>query len=96
MKMMKGMKLIMNDGLYKLIISDLKNNIKDEKLFNAIKINIDALLDEIRTKHENQINTYSKTIANMEFKVETILDAIDDICDEYFKVDILKLVIKNL
>ena len=86
----------MNDGLYKLIISDLKNNIKDEKLFNAIKINIDALLDEIRTKHENQINTYSKTIANMEFKVETILDAIDDICDEYFKVDILKLVIKNL
>ena len=86
----------MNDGLYKLIIEDIKNNISDENLFTSIKSNLDALLNEIRTKYENQINSYSRTISNMEFKVETILDAIDDKCDEYDKSDIFKLIINNL
>lgn len=86
----------MNDGLYKLIIADLGHYIEDDHIRTSIIANLDALLNEIRTKYENQINSYSRTISNMEFKVETILDAIDDKCDEYDKSDIFKLIINNL
>lgn len=86
----------MNDGLYKLILADLGHYIEDERVRTSIIANLDALLNEIRTKHENQINAYSKNIATMEYKVETILDAIDDKCDDYEKSEIFKLIINNL
>ena len=84
----------MNDGLYKLIMEDIKKLIPEDKQESLIT-NINALLADIRNKHEIQYNNLNNRYNRALLKNEIFLDVIDDL-DESVALNVYKNIINEL
>lgn len=85
-----------NESTYKLLCNDIKNIVKEEDKQNQLICQLDLLLSEIRKRNDSTCLQLKSDNERLQYKIDILIESIDDNLDEFDKVKIYEDVINNL